>query len=188
MPLTSGDTKGPTFRSQRLRTTWLLALPFLYLSRPSPLVLLVGALISASGLLLRALSAGFIHKDRELAMAGPYRCLRHPLYVGSFLLGLGLSLAGGRWWFPFLFTSLFGWLYHRTILAEEAELIGRFGEDYESYRGQVPALVPRLRSSHSPRSATGFRFWLYRRNKEWQAALGIFLGYGLLWLRMSVAP
>ncbi len=187
MRLTSADSRGSTYRSQRLKTVWLLALPFLYLSRPSPRLLLVGALISVSGLLLRAYSAGFIHKDRELAIGGPYGLLRHPLYVGSFLLGLGLSLAGGRWWYPLLFSGLFGWLYHRTILSEETELIHRFGQEYKDYRGQVPAVIPRLRRSYTPPPVPGFRFWLYRRNKEWQAALGVFLGYWILWLKMSLA-
>jgi len=186
MLLTPSDSKGPTFRSQRLRITWLLALPFLLLSRPSPGVLLVGALVSLSGLLLRGLAAGFIHKDRELATGGPYSRIRHPLYVGSFLLGLGLALAGGRWGFPLLFSGLFIWLYSRTVGAEEKELELRFGEHYESYRGQVSALIPRLRCFHTHTPSPGFRFRLYRRNKEWQAALGALVGYGLLWVRMSL--
>ena len=186
MLLTSGDSKGPSFRSQRLRMTWLLVFPFLFLSRPSPRVLLVGALISLAGLLLRGLAAGFIHKDRELATGGPYSRLRHPLYVGSFLLGLGLALAGGRWWLPVIFSGLFIWLYGRAVGAEEKELELRFGEPYEAYRGQVSALIPRLGRSHTHTSSLGFRFWLYRRNKEWQAALGALVGYGLLWVRMSL--
>jgi hypothetical protein len=164
----------------------LLAFPFLYLSRPSPRTLLLGALISLSGLLLRALAAGSIHKDRELATGGPYNRLRHPLYLGSFLLGLGLALAGRRWWFPILFLGLFVWLYRRTIQAEEAVLMRRFGEDYESYRRQVPAFAPRFRPFVPSNPSPGFRFWLYLRNKEWQTALGALVGYGILWVSMSL--
>ena len=186
MPLTSSDSKGPTLRFQRLRMTWLLVLPFLFLSRPSPRVLLVGALVSLAGLLLRGLAAGFIHKDRELATGGPFSSVRHPLYLGSFLLGLGLALAGGRWWLPVLFSGLFIWLYSRVVGAEERELELRFGEQYELYRGQVSALFPRLGRPHTRTSSLGFQFWLYRRNREWQAALGALVGYGLLWVRMSL--
>ena len=177
---------GPTFRTQRLRLAWLLALPFLYLSRPSPRMLLLGVLFSLPGLLLRARAAGSIEKDRELATGGPYNRLRHPLFLGSFLLGLGLALAGGRGWFPILFSGLFVWLYHRTIRAEEAELMRRFGGDYEAYRKEVPAFVPRFRPFISPNPSPGFRFRLYRRNKEWQAALGALIGFGLLWAKMSL--
>jgi hypothetical protein len=186
MLLTSGGSNGPSLRSQRLRMTWLLVFPFLFLSRPSPRVLLVGALISLAGLLLRGLAAGFIHKDRELATGGPYDRLRHPLYVGSFLLGLGLALAGGRWWLPVIFSGLFTWLYSRAVRAEEKEMELRFGEQYEAYREQVSAVIPRLGRSSTHAPSLGFRFRLYRRNKEWQAALGALVGYGLLWVRMSL--
>jgi hypothetical protein len=179
--------KKPTLRKQRLKWVWPLALPFLFLARPSSQLLLVGALFSLSGLLLRGLAAGFIFKDRELAMGGPYSRLRHPLYLGSFLLGFGLALAGGRWWMPLLFSGLFVWLYHRTILAEEAGLVDLFGEDYRTYKRQVPALVPRLSRNGVPTPSPGFRIGLYLRNQEWQAALGALVGYWLLWVRMSLS-
>ena len=168
----------------------MLALPFLFFSRPSLHLLLVGAPVSLSGLLLRAWAAGCIHKDRELAIGGPYSRLRHPLYVGSFFLGLGLTVAGGRWWLSALFLGLFISLYHRTTAAEDGALVRRFGQDYESYRERVPAFIPLLRRYSTPipisTSASGFRIRLYLRNQEWQAALGALVGYGLLWLRMSL--
>jgi len=182
--LQHGDWRRPTLRAQRLRWAWLLAFPFLVLSRPSPRGLLIGALISFAGLLLRAWAAGFIHKDQLLAVGGPYARLRHPLYVGSFLLGLGLAFAGGRVWIPVVFLCLFAWLYRRTILVEEAELARRFGKDYESYRGRVPPFFPRLLPHPTSPPSPPFQRWLYRRNKEWQAALGALLGYGLLWAKM----
>jgi protein-S-isoprenylcysteine O-methyltransferase Ste14 len=163
---------------------WLLALPFLYLSRPTPTFLVIGTLVSLSGLFLRAFAAGSIHKDRELATGGPYRFIRHPLYFGSFLLGLGLALAGGRWWLPVLFVGLFVWLYGRAIEAEERELESQFGEEFARYRGRVPAFLPRVHVRRSTASSPGFRSWLYWRNKEWQAALGTVIGFGLLWARM----
>jgi len=119
-----------------------------------------------------------------LASGGPYGHLRHPLFLGSFFLGLGLSLAGGRWWIPILFIGLFVWLYRRTILAEEAELLRRFGKDYEIYRLEVPALIPRRLAFPTGSVPVGFRFELFCRNREWQASLGAALGYGLLWGRM----
>jgi protein-S-isoprenylcysteine O-methyltransferase Ste14 len=179
------DLRAPTLRTQRLRLVWLLALPFLYMSLPHPRTLLLGLPFSLSGILLRSWAAGSIQKDRELATGGPYGHLRHPLYLGSFLLGFGLSLAGGRWWFPLLFSALFIWVYRRTVLAEEAELTRRFGEGHESYLRQVPSFLPSFGGHEAP--GPGFSFPLYRRNKEWQAALGALVGYGLLWMRMSLA-
>jgi len=184
MSSTPGDPRRATLRTQRLRLTWLLALPFVYLSSPSPGGLLIGALVSASGLLLRGYAAGSINKDRELATGGPYDHIRHPLYVGSFLLGFGLSLAGGRWWFPVLFACLFIGLYALTIGAEEKELGNRFEADFEAYRGKVPPFLPHLRRSGPKALSPGFRSHLYRRNREWQALLGAAMGYGILWGKM----
>jgi protein-S-isoprenylcysteine O-methyltransferase Ste14 len=186
MLLVLGSAGWPTLRTQRLKLVWLLAIPFLLLSTPSALTLLVGAVVSFPGLLLRGLAAGSIHKDQELATGGPYRHLRHPLYLGSFLLGLGLALAGGRWWFPFLFSCLYFFLYRRTIRAEEVGLESLFGEEYVAYRESVPAFVPRPRGHDPPTSSPGFRHRLYRRNKEWQAAAGAAVGFGLLWVRMHI--
>lgn len=175
---------GSSFRTERLRGAWLLALPFLFLSKPTPALLLVGGLISLMGLLLRVVAAGSILKDERLADGGVYARLRHPLYVGSFLLGLGLSVAGGRWWFPLAFSALFGWIYSLTIRAEENELELRFGEIFRSYRAKVPAYFPRFRPYHSVDPSQGFRVGLYLRNKEWQAALGAGVGYAVLMARM----
>jgi len=186
-PWLARDVKGPTLRTQRLRMVWLLALPYLYVSKPTAEYLLIGGLISFSGLLLRAWAAGSIHKDRELATGGLYGRLRHPLYSGSFLLGFGLALAGGRWWIPALFVGLFFWVYRRTVRAEEEALAGRFGEAYQNYRTQTPAFLPHFRHLSPINPGPGFQFGLFLRNKEWQAWLGTLIGYGLLWARMCVS-
>ncbi len=184
MARSAGETGGPTLRRQRLRYVWLLALPFLLLSKPAPGILLGGALISLLGLGLRAFAAGSIHKDQKLATGGPYRIIRHPLYLGSFLVGFGFALASGRWWLLLVFMLLFLGLYGRTIRAEEATLEALFGPEYWRYRGEVPPFFPRLGGRHDLPRGPGFRSWLFWHNKEWQAALGTLSGYGLLWIRM----
>ena len=167
-----------------MRWAWLLALPFLFLSRPTSPLLLAGIFISLPGLLLRAAAAGSILKDERLADGGVYARMRHPLYVGSFLLGLGLSVAGGRWWFPLAFSALFGWTYSLTIRAEETHLELRFGEAFQRYRNAVPAFFPRPRLYRSDDPSPGFRISVYLRNREWEAALGAGLGYAALFGRM----
>jgi protein-S-isoprenylcysteine O-methyltransferase Ste14 len=167
-----------------LRWAWILALPFLFLSRPTPGLLFAGGLVSLLGLLLRAVAAGSILKDEKLADGGVYGRLRHPLYVGSFFLGLGLSVAAGQWWFPLIFSALFGWTYSLTVRAEERELELRFGEVFRIYRAQVPAYFPRFRFYHTGEPSPGFRAGVYLRNKEWQAALGVGVGYVVLYARM----
>jgi len=185
------DGKGFTLRARRLRLTWLLALPFLAVSRPTPRLLLAGALLSALGLVLRAAAAGHILKDRVLATQGPYALVRHPLYLGSFLAGTGLALAAGRWWITPLFMVLFVWLYRDTVAAEDEALRTRFGEPYERYRAAVPAVLPRVPTTGALEGSPGterkgFRLSLYLRNREWEAALGTGVAYGLLWWKMAM--
>lgn len=171
---------GFSLRTQRLRLAWILAFPFLYVARPTPRSLLLGAALAFPGLLLRGLASGHIHKDRILAVTGPYARLRHPLYLGSFLMGIGLVAAAGRMILIPLYLGLFAWLYGRTIRVEEQGLACRFGDQYRAYRTRVPALVPRL----GRRAPWDFRLARFQGNKEWQAGLGFLGGMLALWLKM----
>lgn len=185
-------------RGRRVRSAWLLVLPFALLANPSPGLLAVGGAVSLFGLLLRAAAAGSIHKERSLALGGPYAHLRHPLYLGSFLTGLGLVLAGGRWFFPPLFLALFLWVYGRAVRMEDRTLDLLFGESFRHYRSEVPAFIPRLRRYRptacdgvgyaGPVSFSGPGLGLYLLNKEWKAALGTLVGFGLLWAKAVVVP
>jgi hypothetical protein len=187
-----------TLRDQRLRMAWLLVVPFLFFSRPRPDLLLAGAALSAFGLLLRGWAAGCILKDQALALDGPYRFIRNPLYLGSFFLGLGAVLAGASWPFFILFVGFFVWSYSRTLRVEKDVLEERFGKAYLEYRASVPGFVPRLLpklrnpGEGAPRSATrtpcrqGFRWQLYFRNREWQATLGAGTAFGFLAVKWAL--
>jgi len=171
---------GFSLRTQRLRLTWILVIPFLWLAHPTPRSLLLGGLLALPGLLLRAAASGHILKDRILAVAGPYASLRHPLYAGSFLMGAGMVAAGGRWILVPLYAALFVWMYGRTIQAEERELAVRFGDEYREYRRRVPAFFPRWGRGGS----WDFRLARFLGNREWEAGLGFAGGLCLLWLKM----
>ena len=74
-----------------------------------------------------------------LAIRGPYRWVRHPLY--SFVLLLIWScpdLSVDRIMFNVLMT---GWIVVGTYL-EERDLVDEFGDDYQEYQRRVPMLVP----------------------------------------------
>ena len=170
----------PSHRTVRLKLAWLLGIPFFWLARPTPGLLLLGLSIAVPGLILRAVAAGHIEKDRTLATTGPYAALRHPLYLGSFLVGVGLAVAGGRWALFFLLLPVLALVYSRTIAAEEEELTRLFGEEYRAYRARVSAFVPSLR----PGEPGGFSLRLFLRNREWEAPLGVLAGFLLLWLKL----
>jgi len=50
---------------------------------------LLGLGLVFSGLALRSWAAGTLHKRTELTMSGPYGLVRHPLYIGSFMMMVG---------------------------------------------------------------------------------------------------
>jgi hypothetical protein len=189
-----------TLRAQRLRLPWLLAIPFLFSAQPTPKTLLLGFLITLPGLCLRLVASGHIHKDQTLAVGGPFALLRHPLYLGSLFIGLGLAFGGGIPGLVPVFLLLFGWLYYRTARREEGELEARFGQEFLDYKRRVPALLPRVWKGREPREGmplseaspgapptadgVGFRVHLFVINKGWEAPLGTVGGFTLLWGKM----
>ena len=171
-------------RRLRLRAVWLLIIPFLWYARPTPLLLGIGAGLGALGLFIRGWAAGTIHKEKELTTTGPYAFTRNPLYVGSFFLGLGITLAGGQWVWPVLFLAFYGGVYGRTMKGEAALLTELFGERFRHYAAHVPAFAPRLTPYRAPGvEGGGFTLAQYKRNREWEAGLGALAGFGFLALR-----
>jgi protein-S-isoprenylcysteine O-methyltransferase Ste14 len=180
---------GLTLRKLRLRAVWLLVLPFFFLARPTPRLLLLGGAIAALGTTIRAWAAGTIHKERTLTTSGPYAHTRNPLYLGSFLIGTGATIAGGRWEFTVLFLAFFVVVYGRTMRAE-AELLGeRFGDRHAEYARNVPFFVPRPIPWRAPVAVgalaeEGFTLRQWRRNREYQALLGVAAAFAVLAAKM----
>ena len=100
--VTTGDKlelrRGGTWIQRwRVPLGFLCAALFILFARPRPMTLAVGAGVSLLGLLLRAWASGHLRKNDALATSGPYAYTRNPLYLGSFIMGLGFTLASGRW-------------------------------------------------------------------------------------------
>jgi protein-S-isoprenylcysteine O-methyltransferase Ste14 len=87
--------------------------------------------------------SGAMHGDQVMA-SGPYRYVRNPLYLGSYLLALSIAILMPPTGAAVLavFLAVF---YFRLTLGEEAFLAGQSGEPYLIYKSQVPRLLPRLR-------------------------------------------
>jgi protein-S-isoprenylcysteine O-methyltransferase Ste14 len=70
---------------------------------------------------------------------GPYRWVRHPLYLCVLvLIWASPELTADRLLFNVLWT---GWILLGTIL-EETDLLADFGDDYRDYQRKVPMLIP----------------------------------------------
>lgn len=175
-------------RRVRLGVAWLLVLPFLWFARPTPATLLGGAGIALLGGYIRGWAAGHIRKDSTLTVTGPYAHVRNPLYVGSFLVGLGVTVAGGVLLFVAVFLFFYLTVYSRTALVEAELLEERYGAAYRAYAAQVPLFVPRPTPWRPEGSGAPPPFSLqrYRQNKEWEAGLGIVAGFLFLTLKMVI--
>ena len=173
-------------RVARLRVPcgFLLVAAFAWFSQPDAHSLAAGIPISVVGLLIRAWAAGHLAKNERLATSGPYAHLRNPLYLGTLGVAAGLVIAAREPWLAPLFGAVFVLIYWPAIEQEEQHLRKLFPE-FERYAQQVPALRPRLRGI----PAEGrFRWGLYWKNQEYNAALGFAAGVAFLVWKAGLLP
>ena len=157
---------------QRIRVPlgFIFAAVFFVFARPTAMTLVIGGLIALIGVAIRAWASGHIRKAKTLAVTGPYSHTRNPLYVGSFIMGVGFTVAAGVWWLAGLFIALFLGIYLPVMRVEARDMQGIFGAEFEEYEGHVPLFVPRL--TPWKKGAGDFDFRLYLQYREHRAALG----------------
>ena len=157
---------------------------FLILARPRPLTLAVGGGVALIGVVLRAWASGHVRKNDTLAVSGPYAYTRNPLYLGSFLIGLGFTIAAGRWVLGAVFAIFFLCIYLPVMRVESATLTQLFGERYVEYARAVPLFLPRpVRYEDPALQGARFDLSLYLRYREYQALLGLLAAWVLLALK-----
>ena len=156
-------------RRIRVPLGFAFAAVYIWLAHPTPLSILVGFLVGTPGLLLRALASGHVKKNEELATTGPYGYTRNPLYLGSLILAIGFAVASRNWIIAVIIVVLFFFIYLPVIRGEEDYLRQQFPE-FSDYASNVPRLFPRLTSYR--RGSGSFSFDLYRKHREYNAALG----------------
>jgi protein-S-isoprenylcysteine O-methyltransferase Ste14 len=175
---------GTSIQRWRVPLGFLCGALFIFFARPTPKALLIGASVSLLGLAIRAWAAGHIRKNAQLATSGPYAFTRNPLYLGSFLLGLGFTIASGRLVLGLLFAALFLGIYLPVMRVEASTMAQLFGENYENYRRSVPLFFPRITPFRQRESAANkFDGSLYLRYREYRAALGLVIAWGLLLIK-----
>jgi len=139
---------------------------------PQPAAVAWSLALVVPGLWLRAYAAGYVKKNRELTVTGPYAHIRNPLYLGSMLIAAGFAV-----------------IYIPVIASEERFLRAAF-PGFEDYCRRVPRLIPRLtpaRHSNGEAAPGAFSFALYCKHREYNAVLGAALLYlSLLLLRPTL--
>ena len=168
--------------SWRVPLGFALAVAYLVFSQPTRPLLVAGCGVALLGLVVRAWAAGFLDKNQTLATSGPYRYTRNPLYLGSALTGTGLATAGGSTVMMLAFAGLFLLVYGPVMRREEHLLRQKFGAVYDGYAASVPWLLPGRRAG--PASGESFDWTRYRKNREYEAALGFAAALVFLVLKM----
>ena len=180
----------------RVRLGYPVAIIYWLLATPTWRSIVYGTIVALLGLIVRAAAAGYLRKDRELAVTGPYALTRNPLYLGSAILAAGFVVASHSWIAGLLVSLYFGIFYYAVMRNEEEDLRMRFGQDFNAYATRVPLFFPNPFASGKPQSATnsgtnaevngGFSWAQYRRNREYRALFGAIAAMAMVCLRMYI--
>lgn len=110
------------------------------------LVMGVSTALFWGGIVVMARGWRLIHQAKgELVTQGVYSRMRHPQYLGLFMIIMALLIQWPTVISVVMAPVLF-WSYVRLARREEQEAEGQFGETYRIYKAQVPAFIPRWRS------------------------------------------
>ncbi len=121
---------------------FLLLLVCTLFAVPGESRIVVGLALAVMGQGWRIFAAGVICKNKQLATTGAYSLLRHPLYLGNFLILAGFTLASGNWVVALVVFFFFLFYYPAAIHYEDTKLEDIFGDDWRAWSGNIPAMFP----------------------------------------------
>lgn len=118
-------------------------------------------LLSFVGLTIRCLTIGYTPKRTSgrntkeqiaevLNTTGMYSVVRHPLYLGNFIIFLGIILFIQVWWFALIAVLAFFIYYERIMFAEEAFLRAKYGVLFSEWAEKTPTFLPKFKNWQKP--------------------------------------
>ncbi len=168
----------------------LLALftrPAFFLGHPDldKIVVTLGILIALAGQCFRLFVIGYAYIKRggkdgkvyadDLVTQGVYAHSRNPMYVGNFMIAVGLGLVYGSPWVYFFVIPFFAFVYLSIVEAEEAYLKKRFGKEFDDYAERVNRFWPNFRGLG--KSLAGFEYnWKKVLRKDYGTLFGTLFG------------
>jgi protein-S-isoprenylcysteine O-methyltransferase Ste14 len=133
----------------RLLARWRVFLGFVFaavvvwLATPTSRSLIAGAAIAIMGESIRIWAAGHLEKSNEVTQSGPYRYTRHPLYLGSSMIGLGMAVVSNDVIVAAIVVTYLVLTLTAAMRSEEAHLREKFGDAYDAYAEKRAAKVER---------------------------------------------
>ncbi len=180
------------YRGQFPVILFFLSIPFIYLTDYNSIgneiqtyFMCVAIVLSVIGFLIRFYTIGTTPQGTSgrntkeqvatvLNSTGMYSVLRHPLYLGNYLIWLGIAVTTFNIFFIVIMSFLFWLYYERIMLAEERFLERKFGEIYLNWSKSAPAFIPSL--LNFKRSAIPFSIITVLR-REYSSVLASIIGF-----------
>ena len=161
---------------RRVTIGFIVAAAALVMARPTWTTWAIGLAVACVGEGVRIWAAGHLEKSREVTRSGPYRWTRHPLYLGSAIIALGVVIASRSVIVALIGAAYIGITIPMAIRAEEAFLRRTFGTTYDLYRrDEAPPMMRRFTLTHA------------LRNREHRAAAGLIGGFAILAARLLLS-
>lgn len=126
---------------------------------------IIGCMLVLTGTLIRFWARGHIERD-SLVTAGPYAILRHPLYMGSLLVVVGVLFQLNDWMNWVVVLPVFTIFHGAAIIYEERSLQKKFGKQWQLYKDKTPAIIPLLPNWSFLRQTHNWSWKVYLRTGE----------------------
>ena len=178
------------YRGQFPVLLFVLAIPFIYFHRiesvaTTYVLTYVSIALSFLGFIIRCYTIGTTPRGTsgrntkeqvadELNSTGMYSLLRHPLYLGNYLMWIGIVLFSFNIYLVIIVSLLYWIYYERIMFAEERFLENKFGQDYLDWASHLPAFFPRLGNFKGSNIPFSFKSVLRR---EYSGILATVLGF-----------
>jgi protein-S-isoprenylcysteine O-methyltransferase Ste14 len=172
----------------RINLGFLLAVPVIVSAHPTYASILWFLPLLVVGAAIRVWARGHLERQTQVTWKGPYAFVRHPLYVGSFVMAVAICGMTEVRWLPVLVLIGFTAMYWPKIVREERWMRQRFGRDYDAYAARVGALIPYPHFGQTPLdlpNPTTFAWRRVRRHREWKTILGALAIVAFLALRAA---
>lgn len=120
----------------------------------------------------------------ELNTTGIYSMVRHPLYLGNFLMWLGIAFLTSDAWFVIAFCFFYWVYYERIMYAEEQFLRKKFGDEYLRWAEKTPPFFPKFSLYQKPKYPFS---WKKVIKKEKNGMAAVFIVFSLFYVVEQLA-
>ena len=181
----------------RRLAVYLAGITVFVLAHPTPKLYAIGCGLALLGEFLRVWACGHLRKNQAVIQSGPYSHVKNPLYLGTFLIMVGVFFAASHGergtasryllivLLPFALGVFFLYYQPHKFRVESGRLRRRFGAEWDAYDQRVPDFVP----SPWPRVRAEGRFdpALVTHNSEVSTALLVLAGLAVLGSKFLLA-